>query len=132
MVDCGMKWQIKVREDFAAAHALRHYKGKCENMHGHNFKVEVCLEGNAIDAKTGMLLDFTIVKAQLRKIMAQLDHKNLNDLPYFAETSPSSENIALYVSRELQSFFEADYPEVNLVSVGVSEKESQEAVYFPD
>lgn len=126
-----MKWQIKIRGEFAAAHALRHYKGKCENMHGHNFRVEVCLEGMAIDAKTGMLLDFTIVKAELGKIMSQLDHQFLNNLPYFAETSPSSENIALYISRELQTLLETNYPGVNLFSVGVSEKESQEAIFFP-
>lgn len=126
-----MKWQIKIREEFAAAHALRHYKGKCENLHGHNFKVEVCLEGRAIDEKTGMLLDFTIVKSELREILAGLDHQMINDLPYFADISPSSENIALYISLEMQNFLEANYPEISVASVGVSEKGSQEAIYFP-
>ena len=89
-------YEVSVEQTFAAAHALRHYKGSCENLHGHNFKVQVVLEGDRLDP-AGMLVDFLDVKALMQGIMSRLDHQNLNEVPPFnAEKNPSAENIAEY------------------------------------
>ena len=89
-------YEVSVEQTFAAAHALRHYKGACENLHGHNFKVQVVLEGDRLD-EAGMLVDFLDVKDLMRGIMTRLDHQNLNEVPPFdAEKNPSAENIAEY------------------------------------
>ena len=89
-------YEVSVEQTFAAAHALRHYKGACENLHGHNFKVQVVLEGETLD-QAGMLVDFLDVKDLMRQVMTRLDHRNLNEVPPFdAEKNPSAENIAEY------------------------------------
>ena len=89
---------VSVRTEFAAAHQLRGYHGKCENLHGHNWKVEVILKGRTLD-KVGMLVDFTEIKAWLRVLIdEQLDHRNLNEIPPFnAALNPSAENIAKFL-----------------------------------
>ena len=89
-----------VRESFAAAHKLDLYHGKCEALHGHNFKVEALFSGERL-GEEGMLLDFAVLKAHLREIIASLDHTYLNDIPYFSERASSSEYIALYVHDRL-------------------------------
>jgi 6-pyruvoyltetrahydropterin/6-carboxytetrahydropterin synthase len=91
-------YYVTVKTEFAAAHQLRGYRGKCENLHGHNWKIEVTLKGKALD-KVGMLVDFTELKAWLRVIIdEQLDHRNLNDIPPFdAALNPSAENLAKYI-----------------------------------
>ncbi len=94
-------YELKVTSGFAAAHRLTMVGAKCENLHGHNWKVEVILQGDRLD-EGGVLLDFGVVKTRLREVMATLDHKFLNDLPMFAGAQPSSERIATYVARELQ------------------------------
>lgn len=128
-------WRLTVRSDFSAAHALRHYQGKCENMHGHNFMVEACVQGRQLDAKTGMLLDFGILKRALAAILAPLDHAYLNTTPPFDEINPSSENLAEHIGLQLTNFLAQNYPEAaqaRLYSVSVSEKSTQTAVWFPD
>ena len=92
-----------MRADFSAAHALRHYQGKCEAVHGHNFAVEAVVEGGQLTADTGILADFTELKAELRKVLDDLDHRDLNSHPAFIEVNPSSENIAAYIYRALQA-----------------------------
>jgi 6-pyruvoyltetrahydropterin/6-carboxytetrahydropterin synthase len=96
-----MKYKLSVVKSFASAHCLREYKGKCENMHGHNWKVRAAFCGTELD-KTGMLLDFTDIKAHLDKIMSYLDHKFLNDTTPFNDINPTAENIAAYIFKELQ------------------------------
>ena len=81
-------YSIKVIDEFSAAHNLRGYKGKCENLHGHNWKVEVKIKTDIPD-KTGMVLDFRSVKKSLKKILEKLDHKYINDLPYFKKNNPT-------------------------------------------
>ncbi len=95
---CGDSvYYLTVKTEFAAAHQLRGYRGKCENLHGHNWKIEVIVKGPDLD-KIGMLVDFTEVKAWLRTLIdEQLDHRNLNDLPEFQALNPSAENIAKYL-----------------------------------
>ena len=94
-------YELKVTSGFAAAHRLTMVGAKCENLHGHNWKVEVYLRGERLD-EAGVLLDFGVVKAHLREVMATLDHRFLNELPMFAGAQPSSERIAAYIARELQ------------------------------
>jgi 6-pyruvoyltetrahydropterin/6-carboxytetrahydropterin synthase len=92
---------LTFKTDFAAAHQLRGYRGKCENLHGHNFKVEVVVRGEELD-RCGMLVDFVELKAAVNRCLEALDHRNLNDLPYFATTvNPSAENISRYVYEEV-------------------------------
>jgi len=89
-------FSLKVTAGFSSAHNLRGYKGKCEELHGHNWKVEVVVSGNETD-KIGMLIDFKYLKAELNKILEKLDHKYLNNLAYFKKINPTSENLARYI-----------------------------------
>lgn len=125
-----------MRDEFSAAHALRHYEGKCENPHGHNFRVEAVVRGDAPDEKTGMLLDFKILKNLLRDALARFDHKMLNDEPPFDALNPSSENIAreiwLLLDSSLKATPEAARSNARLCEVSVSEKATQTATYSED
>jgi 6-pyruvoyltetrahydropterin/6-carboxytetrahydropterin synthase len=88
-------YEVTVERTFAAGHYLRNYKGKCENPHGHNYKVEVTLRGAELD-KAGLLLDFKDLKDVLRAVIDRLDHQMLNDIEPFISINPSAENIAKY------------------------------------
>lgn len=116
-------YTIKVKDDFSSAHNLKGYEGKCENLHGHNWKIEVTVKKQKID-DTGMVLDFKKVKKALSQILEKLDHKTLNDLAYFKKHNPTSENIAKYIYDELSGKIEG------LDSVAVSETDSSSAAYF--
>ncbi len=120
-------WRLRVREDFSSAHALRHYQGKCENIHGHNFSVEVCVEGDKLAPDTEMLLDFKIIKQELKAVLSLLDHKNLNDTPPFDAQNPSSENLARFIYQELAGRLAPHG--VRMHEVTVSEKAAQSAAY---
>lgn len=93
-------FEVAVEETFAAGHALRNYRGKCENVHGHNYRVRVTLEGEQLDA-TGLLVDFGEVKRVLRAVIERLDHMYLNDVPPFDELNPTAENMARYFHDEM-------------------------------
>jgi 6-pyruvoyltetrahydropterin/6-carboxytetrahydropterin synthase len=95
-------FELKVIGSFAAAHNLRDFRGKCENLHGHNWKVEVVLRGTSLESN-GILIDFGEVKAAARKALEEVDHKYLNDLPFFMQNNPSSENIARFLFEELSA-----------------------------
>jgi 6-pyruvoyltetrahydropterin/6-carboxytetrahydropterin synthase len=123
-------WKLTVRADFAAAHALRHYRGKCEARHGHNFAVEAVVEGRTLAPDTEILADFTELKADLRQVLASLDHQDLNEHPAFLQHNPSSENLAAYLYRELAPLMLARG--VRLCSVSVSENPSQSAAYYEE
>ena len=92
-------FEVRVEASFSAAHFLRDYHGKCENLHGHNYKVYAHVRGEVLD-KGGMLLDFTVLKKTLRDVCKELDHTNLNDKAEFLQ-NPSAERIALYVYRRI-------------------------------
>lgn len=89
-------YSIKVEAYFSSAHNLRGYKGKCEELHGHNWKVEAAVAAGK-PGKTGMVMDFSDLKLKLKGILEKLDHKYLNDTPYFKKVNPTSENIARYI-----------------------------------
>ena len=94
-------FEISVEKSFAAGHALRGYRGKCENVHGHNYKVRVTLTGAELDS-TGLLCDFVEVKRLMDATIDRLDHQFLNDLTPFDKLNPSAENLARYFYQELQ------------------------------
>ncbi len=91
---------LQVESDFASAHQLRGYKGKCENLHGHNWRVMARVRGDKLDA-LGMLMDFGDLKKLLKASMDYLDHKFLNELPPFDAVNPTSENLARFLYDEL-------------------------------
>lgn len=119
-------YQVSVKGHFDAAHYLRGYQGRCENLHGHRFEVVVTLSGKGLDEK-GMLRDFTEIKADLKQILAHLDHVCLNDGPPFDVLNPSSENIARFIYGEMKGRL-ADTP-VSLASVQVYESPDAWATY---
>ena len=88
-------YEVTVEAGFSSGHYLRNYKGKCENPHGHKYRVEVTLRGEALD-RAGLLLDFKDLKQVLRPVIERLDHKMINDLEPFTEINPSAENLARY------------------------------------
>lgn len=88
-------FEVRVEADFAAAHFLRDYNGKCENLHGHNYKVYAHVRGSKLN-EGGMLMDFSKLKTALRSVCKQLDHTNLNDKSVF-DQNPSAERIAMYI-----------------------------------
>ncbi len=92
-------YRIRVEAEFAAAHFLSHYRGKCERLHGHNYRVRAWARGEKL-GPGGMLLDFGELKLALRAVLEALDHSNLNDIPSF-EGDPSAERIAEHVFRAL-------------------------------
>lgn len=94
-------FEVSVEYTFAAGHALRGYKGKCENVHGHNYKVQLIVGGEQLDA-AGLLMDFVDVKKCIKGLVERLDHQFLNDLPPFDKMNPSAENIARYFYDELE------------------------------
>jgi 6-pyruvoyltetrahydropterin/6-carboxytetrahydropterin synthase len=94
-------YKLKIISNFSAAHSLREYKGKCEALHGHNWKVEVVVSAANVDA-TGMVLDFSELKKLTATVLEELDHKHLNEIEYFTTHNPSSEEIARYIFTTLK------------------------------
>jgi 6-pyruvoyltetrahydropterin/6-carboxytetrahydropterin synthase len=115
---------IEVREHFDAAHALRGYRGKCENLHGHRFEVVVTLRATELD-EIGLAYDFTEFKRHLREILARFDHTYLNDVPPFDKVNPSSENVATTIYEEFQR------RELLIFSVQVCESADSCVTYLP-
>lgn len=122
-------FEVTVEQTFAAGHALRNYKGKCENVHGHNFKVQVRIEGERLD-ETGLLVDFIDVKNEMRKVIERLDHQFLNEIPPFDVKNPSAENIAEYFFAELAAGVKSTVS-VRIAEVRLWETDIQSASYRP-
>jgi 6-pyruvoyltetrahydropterin/6-carboxytetrahydropterin synthase len=122
-------FELRVITGFAAAHRLTMVGEKCENLHGHNWKVEVYVRGHQLD-EGGVLVDFGIIKTHVRDLMKTLDHKFLNDIEHFQNgTPPSSENIARYVADGLTA--RLDMPDVTVSRVTAWESDNAAATYFP-
>lgn len=122
-------YQISVEQHFDAAHALRGYKGKCEALHGHRFRVVAKIEASGLD-DIGLAYDFTELKAHLNEVVSRFDHTNLNDIPPFDKLNPSSENIAANIYKELKSRLSGD--KVALTAVEVWESPQTGVSYSPD
>jgi 6-pyruvoyltetrahydropterin/6-carboxytetrahydropterin synthase len=122
-------FEISVDYSFAAGHALRGYKGKCENVHGHNYKVQVTVAGAQLNP-TGLLMDFVDLRGAVKKLVERLDHQFLNDLAPFDRLNPSAENMARYFCDELQPLLKAQGLDVK--SVKIWETDTTSATYYRD
>lgn len=122
-------YELKVTTHFAAAHQLKLVALKCENLHGHNWKVEVYLTGKELN-DAGVLMDFGEIKTAVNGIMNDLDHKYLNELDFFKTKNPSSENIANYIAHALQEKITS--PGVTVSKVTAWESEDACATYVLD
>lgn len=119
-------FEVKVTADFSAAHSLRGYKGKCEELHGHNWKVEVQVSSPGLN-QMGMVLDFKVLKDMLKRIITDLDHKHLNKLDFFKKVSPTSEQIAKYIYDRLARRCQAD---IKIKKVTVWESNNSSASFI--
>ena len=113
-------YELKIITSFSAAHRLENFYGKCEALHGHNWKVEVSLQGDKLD-EAGLLQDFGAVKARTRELLEEVDHKYLNELPAFSQQNPSSENLAFFIFQRLSGVLNRDGVKVSRVSVWESD-----------
>lgn len=126
-------FEVTVEATFAAAHQLRNYKGKCENLHGHNYRVRVTVEGPSLNETNGLLADFGEVKGLLREVTERLDHQYLNELEPFTTINPSAENVAWFICQEIEKGMadgDASVP-VRVAEVRVWETDTSVAAYRP-
>lgn len=123
-------FEVFVEESFSAGHALRGYRGKCENPHGHNYRVRVTLEGSGLDS-VGLLMDFTHLKQVMNDVIAGMDHKYLNDQAPFDKINPSAENIARYFYEEAVRQIPAQASGARIASITVWETDHAAATYRP-
>src|SRR3954465_7517997 len=125
-------FEVTVEQTFAAGHALREYKGKCENVHGHNYRVQITVEGERLN-RIGLLGDFVELKRVVREVVAILDHQFINDLEPFTVINPSAENMAKYfydeVSRRMDNT-PVDAP-TRIAQIKIWETDTSIAVYRP-
>jgi len=113
-------YEVSIRGEFSAAHNLREIGGKCESLHGHNFKVEVAVESASLDSQ-GLVIDFRILKEETRAVLEGLDHKYLNELPFCRGRNPSSEVIAAHLFEELSRRIDRGGRRVSWVAVWESD-----------
>jgi 6-pyruvoyltetrahydropterin/6-carboxytetrahydropterin synthase len=118
-------YTVRVEAEFAAAHFLAFYKGKCENMHGHNYRVRAFAAGETLD-ESGMLVDFSLLKKVLREVVETLDHRCLNEIDVF-KNSPSAERIAEHIFAEMSKKLAG----IPLTAVEVFESNTSMARYTP-
>lgn len=122
-------YEVTVQETFAAAHFLRGYEGSCNSIHGHNFRVQVTVEGERLN-DIGMLVDFRELKSVLREAAATVDHRNLNELPPFdEEKNPTTENLAEYFYCRVKAGI--SNPHARVKEVCIWETDIQSAKYTP-
>ncbi|MFH2046578.1 MAG: 6-carboxytetrahydropterin synthase QueD [Pseudomonadota bacterium] len=119
-------FELKVISSFAAAHQLKMVTEKCENLHGHNWKIEACVTGEKLN-DAGVIIDFGIIKKIVSEIIAELDHTFLNDHDWFKNLNPSSETIAMRIAQELEN--RLDDPTVKVSSVTAWESDDACAKY---
>lgn len=120
-------FRLLVRAEFSAAHNLREYKGKCEELHGHNWKVEIVVIARKAN-KQGLVIDFHEIKSALQQVLEELDHKYLNQLAYFKKNNPTSENLARYIYDKLDGKWQM--ANGRLQEVTVWESDNCSATYY--
>ena len=118
-------FELKTQMSFSAAHHLLNYEGECENQHGHNWLVEVYVKGEALD-KSNILVDYKVLKKELKKVLDLLDHKDINELEYFKNESPSSEMLAMFIYNKMKENI------VQVSKVSVWETSTSCASYFEE
>ena len=120
-------YEVTIIKSFSAAHLLDKIGGKCEELHGHNFKVEVTVAAPNLN-ESGLLIDFRVVKKWLSEILDQMDHKHLNELPFFAGINPSAENIAKYICDQMK--LKVKESQVQIARIKVWESENAVVTYY--
>jgi 6-pyruvoyltetrahydropterin/6-carboxytetrahydropterin synthase len=125
-------FEVTVEQTFAAGHALREYKGKCENVHGHNYKVQITVEGERLN-RIGLLVDFVELKRVVREVVDRLDHQFINDLDPFTVINPSAENMAKYFYDEVSKKMDGTSGETatRISQIKIWETDTSIAVYRP-
>lgn len=125
-------FELKVKSLFAGAHQLTMVGQKCENLHGHNWQIEVCVTGENLNS-AGVLADFGDIKKAVRQVVEnELDHKFLNELDMFSKKQPTSERIAVYIAQRVQALLDQDLAEpVRVSKVMAWESDDACATYFP-
>jgi len=118
-------FELSVKGDIASAHFLRGYEGKCKNLHGHTWKIEVIITSDQLDS-IGMVTDFAVLKKQLREFLKTIDHVCLNDLAFFKEVNPTAENIAKYIYTHFSKIIDP----LTMKTVQVWESDLASAVYY--
>jgi len=121
-------YKLIIKSNFSSAHQLRHYRGKCENLHGHNWNIEVILLSESLD-KTGMAIDFHEAESIISKVISKFDHAYLNDLKEFKKDNPTTEHIARVIHEKLAPLFAEK--KVTVSEVGVWESDKCGAYYKP-
>ena len=122
-------YEVTIIKSFSAAHILSQVGGKCEELHGHNFKVELTL-GAPVLNQSGLLIDFRLVKKWLNEVLDELDHKYLNEISSFAGINPSAENVARYIAQKLAPVAKA--AQVKVTRVKVWESDNAAVTYIAD
>jgi len=121
-------YEVSVEQSFASAHALRNYRGGCENVHGHNFRVQISIQGEHLD-ETGLLVDFLEVQSLMGAVIGSLDHQFLNEVSPFDQINPSAENIAKYFYDRIRAGLTNGA--VRIAEVRIWETDSSSALYRP-
>lgn len=106
---------LTIEDYISAAHQLKGYKGKCENIHGHNWKVEITVYGQKLN-NIGMLVDFHDLKGMLKEVLQQFDHKNLNDVDEFVKQNPSSELLSKIIYKKIDKMLK-QYSRINKINI---------------
>jgi len=122
-------FEVTIEETFAAGHALRNYHGKCENVHGHNYRCQVTVQGEQLDS-VGLLVDFVELKRVVHSVLDRLDHQWLNEYAPFDVLNPSAENISKYIYDEILQGLGAKQG-VRLAQVKLWETDTASAIYRP-
>jgi len=120
-------FEVTIEESFAAGHALRNYRGKCENVHGHNYRCQVTIEGGQLD-EIGLLVDFVELKRVVHSVLDRMDHQWLNDFPPFDVLNPSAENMARYIYQQVNEGIKTREG-VRLANVRLWETDTAHATY---
>ena len=123
-------YELTVEREFSSGHFLRNYHGRCENPHGHNYKVRLTLAGTELD-QAGLLLDFKLIKQVMRPVIDRIDHQMLNDLEPFTIVNPSAENIARYFYEQTnQQLAEMTNGRVKVKDCTIWETDTTSATYY--
>ena len=128
-------FEVTVEQTFAAGHSLREYKGKCENVHGHNYRVQVTVEGERLNG-IGLLVDFVDLKRAVRQVIEKLDHQFINDVEPFTTVNPSAENLSKYFYDEVARLLNIEASRFNdapvrIAQIKIWETDTSIAVYRP-
>ncbi|MCL6119699.1 MAG: 6-carboxytetrahydropterin synthase QueD [Deltaproteobacteria bacterium] len=123
-------FDLKITSGFSSAHALRGYQGKCENIHGHNWKVEAVVSASKLN-EIGIAIDFKLLKNYLNEVLETLDHKFINETPFFLNANPSAENLAMYIYNEFEKKIKStQHNGIAVKSVNVYETDTSMASYY--